>query len=109
MSDTAATPDDTGAGGTDDLTAACTPVDLHKDGILYMINRQVFHPRGFALGHDPGDDGSFALMGDGTEPWRYATPDEAGTDAVDENALFGSFEKALQRARDAALDPTYEP
>lgn len=47
-----------------------TPVDLREDGLLWLINRTTFHPRGFALALEP--DGSFSLLGDGGEPWRFA-------------------------------------
>ena len=45
------------------------PVDLRADGVLWMINRCVFHPRGFALAID--DAGALTLMGNGSEPWQY--------------------------------------
>lgn len=45
-------------------------VDLHEDGLLWLINRCVFHPRGFALGRTPGQD-DFTLFGDGEEAWSY--------------------------------------
>lgn len=46
-------------------------VDLIDDSLLWLINRTVFHPRGYALRYDDGT-GEFALIGDGTEPWVYA-------------------------------------
>jgi hypothetical protein len=45
-------------------------VDLQLNSLLWLINRQVFHPRGYALGYNP-DDGTFWLAGDGTEPWVF--------------------------------------
>lgn len=45
-------------------------VDLQRDGLLWLVNRSVFHPRGYALGYDPGD-GSFHLLGNGGEPWSF--------------------------------------
>lgn len=47
-----------------------TPVDLRRDGLLWLINRCVFHPRGYALGYDE-ENGSFWLLGDGHEPWQF--------------------------------------
>lgn len=75
-------------------------VDLHDDGLLWLVNRCVFHPRGFALGHKPGTD-EFVLLGDGSEPWHYAVPDELDdpTTAVDEDEAFGQVEAAFARAR----------
>lgn len=86
-----------------DPPANVTPdveVDLHDDGLLWLINRAVFHPRGFALGHTPGTD-YFVLLGDGSEPWRYAQSDdvEDPTKVVDEDAAFRAVEAALARAR----------
>ena len=69
------------------------PVDLRADGVLWLINRTVFHPRGFALAIDP-ETRDLSLLGDGTEPWQYA---EAMTDT--EDALFAAAEALLQRAR----------
>ncbi|MEV4173998.1 hypothetical protein [Nonomuraea sp. NPDC049709] len=46
------------------------PVDLQGDSLLWLINRTVFHPRGYALAYKPSD-GSFTLLGDGTEPWVF--------------------------------------
>jgi hypothetical protein len=46
------------------------PVDLQSDGVLWLINKVVFHPRGFALGHYPAD-GKFYLLGDGSESWMF--------------------------------------
>lgn len=46
------------------------PVDLQADSLLWLINRQVFHPRGYALALDT-ETGAFSLLGDGTEPWSF--------------------------------------
>lgn len=43
-------------------------VDLRRDGLLWLINRQVFWPRGYALGCDL-ETGEFFLLGDGSEPY----------------------------------------
>ncbi len=64
------------------------PVDILDDGILWAINRMLFHPRGFALAFDPSN-GEFSLWGNGNEPWRY------GPDVV-EDAKFRLFEAALR-------------
>jgi hypothetical protein len=78
-------------------------VDLHDDGVLWLINRVVFHPRGFALGHTPGTE-DFVLLGDGSEPWRYASEaDLAGSpnagNAVNEDEAFAQVEALFARAR----------
>ena len=59
---------------------ATRPVDLQADGLLWLINREVFHPRGYALGYDP-EERTFVLMGDGTEPFVY--PGDGSAERVD--------------------------
>jgi hypothetical protein len=46
-------------------------VDLQKDSLLWLINRVVFHPRGYALAYDT-ETGDFSLLGNGSEPWTYS-------------------------------------
>lgn len=65
------------------------PVDLQADGVLWLINRVVFHPRGFALALM--SDGSFDLQGDGTEPWSMPA-------RVDDQK-FAAVEALFDRAR----------
>ena len=59
--------------------------ELRDTGLLWLINRVVFHPRGYALAlhyadPDPGPTGGTAtgwsLLGDGTEPWTMGDPPE---------------------------------
>lgn len=71
-------------------------VDIREDGILWMLNRTVFHPRGFALGINEDRSGLF-LTGDGLEPWRY----DESMDTI-ENGLFAAFEAMLERRREQA-------
>jgi hypothetical protein len=54
-------------------------LNLRHDGLLWLINRSLLHPRGFALGYTE-ETGEFELWGNGDEPWRF--------DDVDEAALF---------------------
>jgi hypothetical protein len=47
--------------------------ELRSSGLLWLINRVVFHPRGFALAltmHD-GEPTGWTLLGDGSEVWRF--------------------------------------
>lgn len=69
-------------------------VDLREDGILWMINRVIFHPRGMALAISD-DEANLLLFGDGKEVWNYP-------DRVDEQNLFDSFEAMLNRRRNMA-------
>lgn len=72
------------------------PVDLHADGLLWLINTVVFHPRGFALARLEGIDGdSYYLQGDGTEPWAWDA-------SIDVDDLFARAEAAMDRARGPA-------
>ena len=68
--------------------------ELRESGLLWLINRQVFHPRGFALGliYRDGEAIGWALLGDGKEPWRFED------DGEDE--LFAAAERTL-----AKVDP----
>lgn len=47
------------------------PVSLIDDSLLWLVNRTVFHPRGYALGFDV-ETRCFSLLGDGTEPWVFS-------------------------------------
>jgi hypothetical protein len=50
-------------------------VDPFSDGLLWLINRTVFHPRGYALAIDQ-ETLRWSVLGDGTEPWRFEITDE---------------------------------
>ena len=48
---------------------------LRDHGLLWLINRVVFHPRGFALGLDVNDDGEvvgWSMIGNGSEVWSFS-------------------------------------
>lgn len=52
---------------------------FHAEGLLYLVNTSVLHPRGFALTLHADDDGNpigLSVQGDGTEPWCFG--DELG-------------------------------
>ena len=46
-----------------------TKVELREDGILWMLNTTVFHPRGLQLG--VASDGQLYLIGDDSEVWVF--------------------------------------
>jgi hypothetical protein len=52
-------------------------VDLRSSGLLWLVNAAVFHPRGFALAvvEDGGKPVGWRLLGDGREPWSFASGD----------------------------------
>ncbi len=66
-------------------------VNLREDGILWMINRTIFHPRGFALAINE-EVSQLTLTGDGVEVWTFA---ESMADI--EQELFDAFEGMLYR------------
>jgi len=78
---------------------------LHDTGVLWLINRVVFHPRGFALAVEYGEDSKeplgWSIQGDGKEPWRF--------EGVDEDDLFTAFEAVLEHARLHGRVPTAAP
>jgi hypothetical protein len=48
--------------------------DLRSTGLLWLINRIVFHPRGYALALHRDDDGTitgWSMLGDGSDLWRF--------------------------------------
>ena len=65
------------------------PAELQDDGILWMINQVVFHPRGYSLGYNP-ERGDFVLQGNGTE--RHSFGNETGDE------YFTRFVALLTRA-----------
>lgn len=71
--------------------SAGEPVKLREDGLLWLINKAVLHPRGFALGVD--EHGGLWMLGDGTEPWRMG-------DVVPEDDLFAKTIAMFDRARE---------
>lgn len=86
---------------------AAGPVGGDPTGLLWAINRTLFHPRGFALSFHMGTDGQvdgWTLDGDGTEPWAF--------NSADDDECFTTFEAFLaltkldaRRAREAATCP----
>lgn len=60
-----------------------TFAELRETGLLWLINRQVLHPRGWALALHFDDDGNavgWSLQGDGIEPWNF--PDGTENDLL---------------------------
>lgn len=69
--------------------------DLRESGLLWLINRVVLHPRGYALAiHYEGDADDlgaalgWSLMGDGTEVWGYHS-------SVPEDEVFAKIKALL--------------
>ena len=75
------------------------PVDMHDTGLLWLVNRVVFHPRGFALGMAYAGNvfTGFMLYGAGSEPNSFV--------AEDEPELFAAAERLFAAARRKAEAP----
>ena len=59
--------------------------DLRSSGLLWLINRTVFHPRGLALAlvaDETGDMIGWRLVGDGSEPMWFAPEDDVALYAL---------------------------
>lgn len=70
---------------------------LANTGLLWLVNRVVFHPRGFALAihhNRNGEATGWSIMGDGSEPWTF------DPDSVDEDDLFARAEAFLESCRE---------
>lgn len=67
--------------------------ELGESGLLWLINKVCFHPRGFALAivtdSKTGKIKGWDLLGNGSEPWRF-------TEEVD-NEYFHRAEGTLHR------------
>jgi hypothetical protein len=53
--------------------------ELRTSGLLWLINRVVFHPRGWALSFHYDDNGEcfgWSLQGDGSEVWTMGIEGE---------------------------------
>src|SRR5262245_41266673 len=75
--------------------------ELRDTGLLWLLNRVVFHPRGFALAlfyegtfPDLGACTGWGLVGDGTEPWTMGNPtdEQRALGAPTEDELFHRVE-----------------
>lgn len=78
--------------------------EMRDSGLLWLINRAVFHPRGYALalhfeGEPPelGECIGWSLLGDGAEPWIFVdpTPEQRALGARTEDELFVLIKAAL--------------
>jgi len=69
--------------------------ELSESGLLWLINRVVFHPRGFALAlvrrEGDGEITGWRLLGDGGGPWRMEGDEPE----------FGAAEATLASARES--------
>lgn len=67
--------------------------ELRGTGLLWLINRVVMHPRGYALAIHHDEDGraiGWTLLGDDTEPWSFSPAEDER-----EKALFDKLKELL--------------
>lgn len=60
--------------GSADETVVRSFDEFRLNGLLWLINASVFHPRGYAVGFSYDDEGNvdgWVLLGQGDEPWRF--------------------------------------
>lgn len=77
---------------------------FRADGLLWMVNAAILHPRGYALTVHIDDDGEptgLSVQGDGVEPWCF------GPDASDVRDSVQLFMEAEAR-REAIIAPALE-
>jgi hypothetical protein len=71
--------------------------ELSDSGILWKINRTVFHPLGYALAlhvdNDTGEAMGWSIRGDGSEPFVFTNDDD--------DKLFSAAEATLAALRDS--------
>ena len=84
----------------DDVDITGREVDLRADGVLYEINRRIFHPLGFSLAMRP-QSRQFVLLGGGNEPMRFVDQPGDVTNAEREAA----FATLIERHRATESDP----
>ena len=80
-----------------EFASGAVPIDWREDGLLWLINTTVFHPRGFALGMKADGSGP-VLLGDGSEPYSFDPDDEPtpATKMAAAEALFARIRAAHQ-------------
>jgi hypothetical protein len=74
--------------------------ELADSGMLWLVNRSVFHPRGFALAlhlDEAGNATGWSVKGDGAEPWAFLMDAE-------EDARFHAASQTLADAKAAGGD-----
>lgn len=65
--------------------------ELRDSGLLWLINRAVLHPRGYAIALHVDGEGEvtgWSLLGDGSEPWTFE-------DGPDQRDAFRRAERTL--------------
>lgn len=73
---------------------------FHDDGLVWLVNTAVLHPRGLALAvhlDESGEAVGLSIVGEGDEPWVF------GEDQVDED-LISRYVQAEAR-REAEWSP----
>lgn len=81
--------------------------ELRDTGLLWLINRVVFHPRGYglalAMNQKTGEIDGWAMIGDGEEPYTF-DDSEPPTETELFNRVEGFFFKTTIMAKQKELD-----
>lgn len=79
---------------------------LSETGMLWLLNRVIFHPRGFALAIEYADGVAqpcgWSLIGNGTEVWKFA-------DDAMEDEKFAATEALFAHVREHGIAPDPTP
>lgn len=70
------------------------PVHIRESGLLWLINKSLMHPRGYALAYDD-DTQQFFVMGDGEEAWHFNTVNEDPAKGIDEDVMLAKIKALL--------------
>jgi len=75
--------------------------EFRDEGLLWLVNATVFHPRGYALAlhfnEDHSEVSGWSLLGDGTESWYFDHADP--TDEQREKYGAQSIDELFARAK----------
>lgn len=86
-----------------DIDAVMRLKQFQDDGLVWLVNTALLHPRGYALCVHKDTDGNpvgLSILGDGSEPWCFAPED-----AADSAAAFNFAEERREADWTAKLKP----
>lgn len=86
--------------------------ELRSAGLLWLINRVVFHPRGFALAlvKRDGEIVGWTLQGDGSEVWQFNGDEDESFEAVAETLAQAAIRNGpITRKPGPAVPSSKEP
>jgi len=79
--------------------------EFRDSGLLWLVNKTVFHPRGFALclfvDQETGEVSGWDLIGDGEESWTFS-------DTMDEDEHFRNVKRLLEETAEREKEENNE-